>query len=177
MWCNWSISEYTHGTIRSFLSNASRTFFHMRVTLSFTCESHFPSPASQTFFQMRVTLSFRCESHFLSNASLTFFHMRVAHSFTCESNLLTDASYTFRCESHFRSDASRTFFQMRVTRSFRCESNFLKVKRRLVWKQGGGWCESEEETGRSPITHRVLFGLWKECKHVARWFVSVTQLK
>ena len=53
MWCNWSISEYTHGTIRSYLSYTSRAYFHMRVTLSSTCESHFPSHASQSFWKWR----------------------------------------------------------------------------------------------------------------------------
>ena len=105
---------------------------------------------------MRVALSFTCESHFHSDASYAFVQMRVALFF---------------------SDASQTFFQMRVKLFESEEEAGVKVRRKLVWKWGGGWCESEEETGRSPVTYRLLFGLWKECRHVARWFVSVTQLK
>ena len=145
------------------LSDASYAFFQTRVALSFTCESHFPSHASHTFFQMRVARSNRCESHFPSHASHTFIEMRVTLS--------------FRCESHFfiLFFASQTFFQMRVKLFESEEEAGVRVRRKLVWKWGGGWCESEEETGRSPITHRVLFGLWKAFKHVARGIVSVTQ--
>ena len=110
MWCNWSISEYTHTALFG-------AIFHIRVALTFTCESHFHSHVNHTFFHMRVKL--------------------------------------------FESE----------------EEAGVRVRRKLVWKWGGGWCESEEETGRSPVTYRLLFGLWKECRHVARWFVSVTQLK
>ena len=77
---------------------------------------------------------------------------------------------SFRCESNVLSDASQTL---------------LKVKRMLVWKWGKNWCESEEEDGvrvrRKLIDLRLpneyYSELWKECKHVARWFVSVTQLE
>ena len=157
----------------NFLSDASHTLFQMRVMLSFRRESHFPSHASHTFVQMRVTLSFRCESHVLTDASHTFLHMRVTLSFRCELHFRSDASRIF----FFFFDASQTFFQMRVKLFESEEEAGVRVRRKLVWKWGGGWCESEEETGRSPVTYRLLFGLWKECRHVARWFVPVTQLK
>ena len=62
---------------------------------------------------------------------------------------------SFIYESRLLSHASHTFIHMWITLSFTCESHFLKVKRRLVWKWGGGLCESEEETGRSPITRHA----------------------